>query len=243
MGSMFREPSRLFLRCLLALALMPLAGPAGAQATAAAPARQDPAALVAQAQALLRERAASYPGRAVITVTPPPQFDQPACTQMEASLAGPAGLQPRTSVAIRCFAPHPWTAYLQANVQIIGSYFVARRALPRGEALTREDVDTREGDLLRNSRLIGDAGHVLGWITTRAIRAGGPIESGALRDPNAVQRGQQVRTVARGAGFVASSEGQALESGGPGATIQVRTPGGQIISGTVIDAHTVQVMM
>ena len=34
-----------------------------------------------------------------------------------------------------------------------------------------------------------------------------------------------------------------MESGAPGARIQVRTPGGQIITGTVIDAHTVQVMM
>jgi len=42
---------------------------------------------------------------------------------------------------------------------------------------------------------------------------------------------------------VATGEGQALESGAPGTQIQVRTSSGQIITGTVIDAHTVQVMM
>lgn len=217
--------------------------PALSLAQASADIRQDPAVLVARAQALVKDRAASYPGRAVISVTPPAQFNQPACDQLEAFLAGNGGLQPRTSVGIRCLAPHPWTTYLQASVQIMGPYFVASHAVQRGEALNRDDLETREGDLLRNRRLVSDPGRVVGWIATRNIRAGAAIESSALRDPNAIQRGQQVRTVARGAGFVATSEGQAMDSGGPGTQIQIRTPSGQIITGTVIDGHTVQVMM
>lgn len=223
----------------LLLALSPALSPAQTPAAA----RQDPAALVARAQALIQDRAASYPGRAVISVTPPPQFNQPACDRLESFLAGNGGLQPRTSVGIRCLAPHPWVTYLQASVQIMGPYFVASHAVQRGEALSRADLETREGDLLRNRRLVSDPGRVVGWIATRNIRAGGAIESSALRDPNAIQRGQQVRTVARGSGFVATSEGQAMDSGGPGTQIQVRTSSGQIITGTVVDGHTVQVMM
>ncbi|CAM3744734.1 Flagella basal body P-ring formation protein FlgA OS=Castellaniella defragrans (strain DSM /CCUG 39792 / 65Phen) OX=1437824 GN=BN940_11856 PE=3 SV=1 [Castellaniella denitrificans] len=223
---------------LLLAAVLP--GPARAQPVR--PALQDPAAVVAQAEALLKDRAASWPGRAVISVEPPRIVNQPACERMEAFLSG-SGLQPRTPVGVRCLAPQPWTIYVQASVQILGTYFVANRLIRRDEVLSLDDLDTREGDLLRNRRLIGDPAHIVGWIATRRIRAGGAIESGALRDPNAIERGQQVRTVARGVGFVATSEGQALESGGPGARIQVRTRGGQIITGTVIDAHTVQVMM
>jgi flagella basal body P-ring formation protein FlgA len=223
----------------LLLALPPVLSPAQTPAAA----RQDPAALIARAQALVKDRAASYPGQAVISVTPPAQLNQPACDQMEAFLAGNGGLQPRTSVGIRCLAPHPWTTYLQASVQIMGPYFVASHAIPRGEAVNQDDLETREGDLLRNRRLVSDPGRVVGWIATRNIRAGSAIESSALRDPNAIQRGQQVRTVARGTGFVATSEGRAMDSGGPGTQIQVRTPSGQIITGTVIDGHTVQVMM
>nr|WP_254045803.1 flagella basal body P-ring formation protein FlgA [Paenalcaligenes hominis] len=52
-----------------------------------------------------------------------------------------------------------------------------------------------------------------------------------------------VRTLARGAGFVATGEGQALQSGSPGNQIQVRVSSGQIITGTVLDAQTVQVLM
>lgn len=227
---------------LLLLLLLPATLPGLAHAQANRPALQDPAAVVAQAQALLEEQAAMWPGRPQIHVDTPRIVNQAACDQLEASLSG-SGLQPRTPVTVRCLAPQPWTIYLQANVQILGSYYVANRLIQRDQTLSLDDLDTREGDLLRNRRLIGDPAHIVGWIATRRIRAGGAIESGALRDPNAIERGQQVRTVARGAGFVVSSEGQALEAGGPGARIQVRTPGGQIITGTVIDAHTVQVMM
>lgn len=204
--------------------------------------RQDPAILVARAQDLLQQLAAAYPGTASISVTPPASFDQPACTQIEANLAG-ARLQSRTSVAVRCVAPHPWTTYLQASVRIMGSYFVASGPIRRGTAIGAQNVTRREGDLLRNRRALSDATHVIGWIAARFIPAGSPIGADALQDPNAVQRGQQVRTVARGSSFVASGEGQALGSGSPGAQIQVRTPSGRIITGTVIDAHTVQVMM
>ena len=211
-------------------------------AQAARPALQDPAAIVAQVETLLQDQAAAWPGRAVISVDMPRIVNQAACDDLEATLPS-AGLQPRTAVGVRCLAPQPWTIYVQASVQILGPYYIASRQIQRGEILSQDDLDTREGDLLRNRRLISDPAQILGWITTRRIRAGGTIESSALRDPNAIQRGQQVRTIARGVGFVASSEGQALESGSPGARIQVRTPGGQIITGTVIDAQTVQVMM
>ncbi|WP_368642036.1 flagellar basal body P-ring formation chaperone FlgA [Castellaniella ginsengisoli] len=222
--------------------LLAAALPGLAHAQTARPALQDPAAVVAQVEGLLQERAASWPGRAVITVEPPRIVNQQACERMEVFLAG-SGLQSRTPVGVRCLAPQPWTLYVQASIRILGPYFVANRLIRRGEVLSLDDLDTREGDLLRNRRLLGDPAHIVGWIATRRIRAGGAIESSALRDPNAIERGQQVRTIARGVGFVATSEGQALESGSPGAQIQVRTPGGQIITGTVIDAHTVQVMM
>lgn len=226
---------------LAALGCAALPGLAPAQA--AAPALQDPAAVAAQVEALLRDRAASYPGTPTITVEPPRITNQAACSQLDAALAGSGGLQSRTSVRVRCLAPQPWTLYVQAGVRIIGPYFVASHVLNKGEVIGADDLETREGDLLRMRRAISDPARAVGWIVTRRIRAGGPLEDSALRDPNSIERGQQVRTVARGRGFVASGEGQALESGGPGARIQVRTPNGQIITGTVLDAHTVQVMM
>src|SRR5690606_28638255 len=100
-----------FLSALLLAALLP--GLAFAQVQSR-PALQDPAAVVAQAESLLQDQAAAWPGRAVISVEPPRIVNQPACDQMEASLSG-SGLQPRTPVGVRCLAPQPWTIYLQAS--------------------------------------------------------------------------------------------------------------------------------
>lgn len=207
------------------------------------PALQDPAPVIAEAQNLLAELAATYPGAPMISIDPPRITQQPACSQLEAFLPNGHGLRSRTSVAVRCLAPQTWSLYVQASVQIMGEYFVANRAIKRGETLSLDDLDFRSGDLLRNSRLISDPSHIVGWVTTRRIQKGSAIQGNALRDPQSIARGTMVRTVARGIGFVASGEGQALESGAPGSQIQVRTPAGQIITGTVIDAHTVQVMM
>ncbi|HUH40861.1 MAG TPA: flagellar basal body P-ring formation chaperone FlgA [Castellaniella sp.] len=207
------------------------------------PAVQDPAPVADQARNLLLELAATYPGTPEITVEAPRISQQAACDQLEAFLPGAQGLRSRTSVGVRCLAPQAWTLYVQASVQIMGEYFVANRAINRGETLSLDDLDFRTGDLLRNHRLIGDPSHIVGWVTTRRIPKGSAIQGTALRDPQSIERGNMVRTIARGIGFVASGEGQALESGAPGSQIQVRTTSGQIITGTVIDGHTVQVMM
>jgi flagella basal body P-ring formation protein FlgA len=211
----------------------------------AAPAQpiQDPGVVAAQVESLLRTRTDSYPGTATIVVDPPRITKQPACSQFEAFLPGSVGLRPRISVRVRCLAPQPWTLYVQASIRILGYYFVANHTIQRGDILSLDDLDTREGDLLRNNWLIADPAHVVGWIATRRIPSGGKIRSSALRDPQSIQRGQMVRTVARGMGFVVTGEGKALEAGGPGTQIQVRSSSGQIITGTVIDAHTVQVIM
>ncbi|WP_103035926.1 flagellar basal body P-ring formation chaperone FlgA [Castellaniella caeni] len=231
----------------LAAAALAIAAPVShAQATQASPAAapvQDAASVVAEVEALIRERAAAYPGSVTVAVDPPRLVNQAPCTQLEAFLAGSGGLQSRTPVGVRCLAPHPWTLYVQTSVRIVGPYYVASHMIDRGSTITQNDLDTREGDLLRLRRVISDPARLLGWVATRRLRAGGPIEASALRDPNSIERGQAVRTIARGAGFVATGEGQALESGNPGTRIQVRTSSGQIITGTVIDANTVQVMM
>src|SRR5690606_7442192 len=109
---------------LLLAALLP--GTVSAQT--ARPVLQDPAAVVAQVQALLQDQAAAWPGRAVINVDAPRIVNQVACDQLETSLSS-AGLQPRTAVAVRCLAPQPWTIYVQATVQILGRYFVASRLI------------------------------------------------------------------------------------------------------------------
>ena len=52
-----------------------------------------------------------------------------------------------------------------------------------------------------------------------------------------------MRINARGNGFVVSSEGQALDNAAPGATVQVRTASGQVVTGVVRNAGLVEIQL
>jgi len=204
---------------------------------------QDPQAIMGEVESFLLTRAQELPGTPSIAVTPPRISSQPACDQLETFLSNPQ-LRSRMSVGVRCMAPEPWTLYVQASVSIQGYYYVANRSINMGETLTHDDLVAREGDLLRLSRgVIIDPSQAVGYIAQQRIGAGSTIRSSALRDPDSIVRGQAVKTEARGIGFVATGEGVALDNGAPGATIQVRTSSGQVVTGTVVNNTTVRVLM
>ena len=137
-----------------------------------------------------------------------------------------------------------WNTRVQANLNIQGYYYVANHTIQPGHTLSLNDLTGREGDLLSVARgVVFDPSQAVGYVAKYRISAGGVIKSSALRDPDSIARGQQVRTEARGVGFVATGEGKALEGGAPGAQIQVKSSSGQIVSGTVLNSNTVQVIM
>ena len=214
-----------------------------AQGNAAAP-LQDPALVAAEVEDFLVGQASSYPGSAHVTVETLRVNQQPACDQLQTFLPSGQRLRSRMSIEVRCIAPQSWTSNVQANLSIQGFYYVANRNIQPGDALTLSDLTGREGDLLRMPRgVVFDPSQAIGYIATQRIPTGGTVKSSALRDPGSIQRGQTVRTEARGVGFVANGEGTALQSDAPGTQIQVKSSSGQIVSGTVINANTVQVIM
>lgn len=202
--------------------------------------------LARQAEEFLRDQAAAYPGQARISVAPPKIDRMPACAQSEIFLPSHSlgRLRSRMTVGIRCLAPAAWVSYAQAELGIEGTYYVAGRSLDAGTVITPEDVATREGDLLRLAPgTIHEPERLFGSITTQRIGTGSPLRESALRSPDSIARGQPVRLEARGIGFVASSEGIALQGGEPGTRIQVRAASGQTVSGTVLNGQTVLVLM
>ncbi|HWL29149.1 MAG TPA: flagellar basal body P-ring formation chaperone FlgA [Burkholderiaceae bacterium] len=221
--------------------LLAMSGPVAASNALLA---QDPAAVSAEVDAFLRGQAASYPGSTHIIVEPPRLTNQPACAHLQAFLPTGQRLRSRMTVGVRCMAPQTWTTYVQANLSILGYYYVANRSIQVGDILSLDDLSAREGDILRLSGgTVFDPSQAVGYVASQRIPAGGPIKARSLRSPDSIQRGQTVRTEARGLGFVATGEGKALENGAPGSQIQVRSSSGQIVSGTVLNANTVQVMM
>lgn len=205
---------------------------------------QNPEQVATEVEQFLLSQASNYPGTASVHATPPAIRNQAQCEHLQPFLPSGMRLRSRMTVAVRCQAPQTWTLHVQAELSITGFYYISNRSIRVGETLSLDDLVAREGDLLRLApNTIIDPSLAIGYITTQRINTGNTIRSTALRDPQSIQRGQMVRTVARGIGFVATGEGQALQSGAPGSQIQIRASSGQVISGTVIDAQTVQILM
>lgn len=203
-----------------------------------------PSPVAAAVEQLLRARTANWPGQAVISVDAEAVARLAPCDAAQPFLAPNARLRNRMSVGVRCTSPSAWTGYVQANISIPGNYPVAQRDIAAGTMIAEADLTSRQGDLLAlPTGAVRAAEQAVGNVAARRIRAGQVLRHNVLRDAQAVRRGQQVRLVVNGAGFVATSAGQAMSGAAPGTMVQVRTASGQRVSGIVRDANTVEVMM
>ncbi|MGE4335713.1 MAG: flagellar basal body P-ring formation chaperone FlgA [Pigmentiphaga sp.] len=230
------------LRTGLLLAMATAAPATMASAVTDAEAAASIQAIQDQVAAAVRAHAAGHPGTLALDIDSHGLERFAPCESPHASLPPTQRLRSRLSVAVRCDTPQRWQTYVQVRVDLHGPYLVAARALEQGLALGPDTIDQREGDLLALPRgTLHDRDLALGQITTRRIGAGQVLRDNALRSPDAIQRGQIVRLIVRGSGFVASSEGEALGSADPGSPLQVRTASGQIVGGIVMPGGVVEV--
>lgn len=181
---------------------------------------------------------------ATIEVTPPRVKNLGQCTSFEVYSRGNEQLRARMTISVRCHKPSQWVTHVRAQLSASGYYFVANRNIEIDEPVTLDDLIAHETDVLKLSpHILTDPSKIIGYIATRRIPDGTTLRANSLRNPQSIARGQTVQTVARGPGFVVTSQGIALQSGSPGTRIQIRTESGQVIQGTVRDAHTVEIFL
>ncbi|WP_241116885.1 flagellar basal body P-ring formation chaperone FlgA [Achromobacter xylosoxidans] len=236
-----KSPANLRARaaCLTALLLAPVAS-ARAQEAAV----QAPEAITIAARAYLLEQLAGLPGEPSVAIDPPRAERLAPCDALSPFMPSGMKLRSRMTVGVRCNGPKAWTTYVQATVSVPGHYYVASRMIAAGQALTPADLAPRDGDLVAlPPGVITNPQTVVGMTAAYRINAGQPVKGAALRNAQSVVRGSNVRINARGKGFVVSSEGQALDNAAPGATVQVRTASGQVVSGVVRNAGLVEIQL
>jgi flagella basal body P-ring formation protein FlgA len=181
------------------------------------------------------------PDRQIEIETFAPNAQMPSCRDPQPFLPQP--LQARSGrvvVGVRCSDASP--RYVQAKVTIRAPYPVSIRALSKDEVLRADMFEMRVDDLGKLPRNAILAPHeAVGRQLTRTLPAGSPLTSNALRAVPAVARGAPVRVEARTSGFVASREGTALDAGGLGETIRVRTDGGPVIKARISGPNLLEV--
>lgn len=163
-------------------------------------------------------------GEEVVINLRPPSPHLPPCIQPEPFLpnANQAPLG-RVSVGVRCGEDSRQVRYLQAQIDIIGSYVVAARDIERGTLITSEMLSQRGGNLSDlSSQALTNESEIVGKVAQRTIRAGSSFLTNSLQAPLLVERGQRVTVIVQGTSFRVSREGEALENGALGDRIRVR---------------------
>jgi flagella basal body P-ring formation protein FlgA len=123
-----------------------------------------------------------------------------------------------------------------------GPYVTTARAIAGGQLLTQNDLAFMHGDLTQMpAGVVTDPSQAAGKTTAAPLAAGQPVRSDLLRTRFAIQQGQAVKVVSSGPGFRVSAEGRALVNAAAGQVTQVRSAGGQTVTGIARDDGSVEV--
>lgn len=205
---------------------------AGASAAEANAGRQDVAAIRQSVEQFLQTQTAGLPGQAKVTVGAiDARMALPACPAPQAFLMPGSRAWGKTTVGVRCAAPQ-WTIYVQANVSVVADYIASAVPLAQGQTIEAGQLVAVQGDLTTLPPGIAtDMAQVVGRYANVSLPSGTPLRLDTLKSRPVVQQGQLVRLVSSGNGFSVSAEARAVSTAGDGQVVQVRTAGGQQISG------------
>lgn len=202
------------------------------------PAAEGASPFAAQFQHYFSQQYASG-GMTVKTIVTTPAERLPRCLSPLFSMSPNARSWGNVSVAVNC---NGQKSYVQAKVQVSGTYWIAARNVTSGAHLAAADMQKKVGRLdLLPPRAILDSQQALNAVTLRNINVGQPLTLSMLRRPWMVHAGQQVQVQATGSGFNVSSAGKAMNNAAASETVRVRMPSGQIVNGTVAADGTVSI--
>ncbi|OTA21109.1 flagellar basal body P-ring biosynthesis protein FlgA [Xenorhabdus beddingii] len=134
--------------------------------------------------------------------------------------------------------------FIQVYVNVMGSYWVAKRAINRNAALTEKDFQIKTGSLdkLPND-IIHNRKSIQNGIAIRNISAGQFITRNMIRRPWAIKAGQNVVVTVDGHHFQVRYEGKAINNAASFDNIRVRLGSGQVITGEAQENGSVKMML
>lgn len=205
--------------------------------------RQDPQLLRQAAQQFLQVQAAGLPGQVAVTVGAlDNRINLAPCPAPQAFLAPGGRAWGKTTVGLRCTAPSAWTIYVPATVSVLADYVASAVPLAQGQPIEAGQLTKVRGELTALPPGIAtEIEQVVGRSVQTSLPAGTPMRLDTLRSKPVLVQGQLVRLVSSGAGFSVSAEARALTGAVEGQSVQVRTGGGQTVSGVARAGGVVEV--
>lgn len=164
------------------------------------------------------------------------------CSRVEPYIPAGVRLWGRSRIGLRCLEGRVrWNVFLPVTVKAYGTAWVIKKDLAAGAVLSAADAVEAEVDWAQESSpVLVSSSLWLGQVTTRALTTGQTLRQGLIKPAQVFQAGAQLRVIAGGAGFQVISDGQALSAGAVGQSVRVRLNTGRVMTGVVLDSHTVK---
>jgi len=217
---------------LFALSLLPIPSIARADVRANM-AAQSSDAVVTSVTRFLKQRTASLGDQVTIEIRDS-AVDFGDCSTPQPFLPRPGVPQGRVTVGVHCDSDGSRTRYLQATVSAMVRHLVALKSVDPGQRFDATMLGWQQADISRLRRgYLANLDQAIGMVATRRIPNGATLTDNMLRKPWMVKRGDTVVLTAVGPGFRVSRSVEALDNGGLGSTIRLKTENNQILQGTV----------
>lgn len=171
-----------------------------------------------------------------------PRLKLASCDQLENFLPPGTKEWGKITVGVRCLNPKPWTLYVAATIRVFGDYVRTTRPLSAGQQLSESDLHLAKGEISNFSPgLVTRLDNAVGKTLSNSQAAGVSVHQQMFKLIPLIQSGQAVKIFTRGAGFVASNDGIAMSNAAEGQVAKARTHSGQIISGYVTAAGSIEI--
>lgn len=209
--------------------------------TSASAALQDIASVKQAVKTYVKSQTENLPGEVTIQLGDiDPRLALPACPRLEPFLTEGSKLWGNSTVGVKCEGK--WTIYVPVKIKVMAPVVVSAKPLAQGVTIESSDIQLRKMDIASASPgILMDTGAAIGKTLNVSIPSGYPLSSSMMRAPAIIRPGQSVKLISIGKGFQVTSAGVALGTASEGQIVQVRTPSGQVVSGTARAGSTVEV--
>ena len=167
------------------------------------------------------------------------------CNRVEPYLPTGTRLWGRSRIGLRCVdGPVRWNVFVPVTVKAWGPAWVLRRPVTAGHVLTEEDAEMAEIDWAeQHASVLASPELWVGQQAAFALQPGQALRQNMVRQVPVFGPGAQVRVSSAMGSLQVVVTGQALGPGLPGQSVRVRLPGGRVVTGTVVDGQTVEVLL
>lgn len=157
------------------------------------------------------------------------------CAQVEPYMPSGSKLWGRTRIGLRCVqGAKPWNVFLPVTIKAWGPAWVLTQNISVGDTLVMGSAAAAEVDwAAETSPIIALPEDWVGQAASRPLMAGQALRQHMVRPPQLFEQGATVKVLVNGGGFIVTSSGRAMTSGGQGQEVRVRMDNGRFVSGRV----------